>query len=237
MSLRPPPTGFFVSLFGVSTLVIASTGCGGSSKQAEGPEEPASPAEEPEEDISADEAALLAEIEASAEIADAEAAASQAEPENGEREVVYRLSQDGLKIQVEGATFVPRAEAVKVGGLWGVRLTLEATTEKEKVLSNPQSGPMAFGGFVERGSKSPFGDKRDGDGEISLSPGPAQTFTRTWPSADQKGLAPGEKLELQVGLWGLGADAATKKPVRRFFVVKMVADRTGAQPLIQPPGS
>lgn len=238
MSFRRAFSAPFVLLLGTSVWVLTAAGCGGGQKEAENPKEPVeTPQEETEEDISADEAALLEEIEASAEIADAEAAAAASGgADDGEREVVYRLSQDGLKVQIEGATFIPKAEAVKVAGRWGVKLTLEATTESEKVLANPKDGPMAFGGIVDRGSQSPFGDKRVGDDEVTLTPNEPRTFTRTWPNADQKGLAPGEKLELQVGLWGLGADSATKKPVRRFFVVKMVADRSGAQPLIQPPG-
>jgi hypothetical protein len=234
MSFQPAHPGPLFSLIGASTMALVVAGCGGQ-KEAEAPPESAeAPADEPEDDVSADEAALLEEIEASAEIADAQAAAGDGGGD-GEREVVYRLSQDGLKVQVDGATFIPKAEAVKVAGRWGVKLTLEATTESDKVLSTPKKGPMAFGGFVERSSKSPFGDKREGDAEVTLTPDKPQTFTRTWPDSDQQGLAPGEKLELQVGLWGLGADSASKKPVRRFFVVKMVADRVGAQPLIQPP--
>src|SRR5690606_38599725 len=131
-----------------------------------------------------EEADLLVQIEASADAAD-EAAAADAQDE--EREIVYRLSQDGLKVQIEGAEFRPKAEAVKVAGRWGVKLTVEATTTSEKVLMAPNSGPLAFGGQAMRGSApSKFSDRREGDGELKLVPGETVKFSRTWPGPDQK---------------------------------------------------
>jgi hypothetical protein len=217
-----------------SCFALVLLACGGRQKEPETAPEPEPTEPAAEEEMSMDEEALLAEIEASADAADA--AAEGAEGEDGEREVVYRLSPDGLKVQINGAEFRPKAEAVKVNGRWGVKLTVEATTTQEKVLLSPKKGPLAFGGTVDRGSPSKFGDTREGGSDMTLSPGKPLTFSRTWPDADQKGLAPGEKLELHVGLWGLGTDAASRRPVNRFFVVKMVADRVGAQPLLQPPG-
>jgi hypothetical protein len=222
--------------FSFVTLALLMNACGGNQKEAEpSPQPEASQTPPAEENVTDDEAALLAEIEASADAADAEAAATDSGGKD-EREVVYRVSQDGLKIQINGAEFIPKAEAVKVAGRWGVKLTIEATAEGERLLLAPRKGPLAFGGVVDRGSPSKFGDKREGGGDMKIIPGQSLTFSRTWPDGDQKGLAPGEKLELHVGLWGYGVDEANRRPVNRLLVIKMVADQAGAQPLIQPPG-
>lgn len=216
--------------------------CGGSKKEPEAAE--AAPTEEapPEEDISAEEAALLAQIEESAAIADSEAAEASGEtdeaPSTGdgpaERETVYRVSPDGLKVQIEGAEFVPKAEAVRVGGGWGVKLTVQATTKEERVLYSAAEGPLAFGGYVSRSSREKFGDSRKGGGEVKLSPGPASEFSRTWPNKGEKGLASGESLELHVGLWGFGKNDKDMRPVHKFVVVRMVGGQ-GATPILQPP--
>src|SRR5690606_14060289 len=125
---------------------------------------------------------LLAQIEESAQIADAQAAAaSPTEPAagtEGEREIVYRVSQDGLKVQIEGAEFFPMVEAVKVGGRWGVKLSVQAMTSEERVLQTASSSPLAFGGFVHRGSKERVTDKRDGGSDINLVPGSTLEFKR-----------------------------------------------------------
>jgi hypothetical protein len=43
-------------------------------------------------------------------------------------------------------------------------------------------------------------------------------------------------LTLDVGLWGLGRSADARRPVRKFFMLKMVAGNK-PQPVIQPPAS
>jgi hypothetical protein len=153
------------------------------------------------------------------------------------REVLYRVSQRGLKVQIEGSEFLPKVEAVKINGRWGVRLTVTATTEAERALLSPDRGPLAFGGQVKRGTVESFGDQRSGNDVLMLTPENPVTFARTWPGAGERGLLPGESLELQVGLWGLGPDAETLGPIRRFVVVKMTADQQGAQPIVQPPAN
>lgn len=223
-------------LFGALT-----TSCGGSKKEPETAD--AAPAEEEanaEEDMSAEEAALLAQIEESAAIADSQAteASGDAKQPSGdgpaERETVYRLSPDGLKVQIEGAEFLPKAEAVRVAGGWGVKLTVQATSKEERVLYSTTDGPLAFGGYVSRSSREKFGDTRKGGGEMALSPGPAVQFSRTWPNKGEKGLASGESLELHVGLWGFGKDSKDTRPVHKFVIVRMVGGQ-GATPVIQPP--
>jgi hypothetical protein len=217
-------------------LAFVTTSCGGNDKpQAESPE-PAAP-QSSDEELSDDEADLLAQIEESANIADAQAAAASEGPStspDGEREIVYRVSQDGLKVQIEGAEFFPEVEAVKVGGRWGVKLRVQAMTKSERILLTASSSPLAFGGFVRRGEKERITDKRDGGADISLEPGSTLEFKRTWPGTGEQGLAPGEELELHVGLWGYGEKGATR-PVRKFLVVTMVATEKGATPKMQPP--
>lgn len=228
---------------GTALLGITLAGCGGAQKE---PAQAASaPVEEapPEEEMSEEEAALLAQIEESASIADSQASLAAGESEQPsndgdgppEREVVYRLSERGLKIQIEGAEFVPKAEAIRVAGGWGVKLTVQATTNAERLLYSAKEGPLAFGGYVSRSSREKFGDAREGGGTVALSPGPPIQFSRTWPSPGEKGLATGEAIELHVGLWGFGSNEKDTRPVHKFVVVKMVGG-AGATPVLQPPG-
>lgn len=228
---------------GATLLSITLTACGGSQKDPEAGGSAAPAEAPPEEDISEEEAALLAQIEESAAIADSEAAQAAGEPEEPanpedgppEREVVYRLSESGLKVQIEGAEFVPKAEAIRVAGGWGVKLTVQATTNADRVLYSAKNGPIAFGGYVSRSSREKFGDTREGGSTVSFSPGPASQFSRTWPNAGEKGLATGESLELHVGLWGFGSDEKDTRPVHKFVIVRMVGGQ-GATPIVQPPG-
>ena len=45
----------------------------------------------------------------------------------------------------------------------------------------------------------------------------------------------GDVAEIQVGLWGLGTSADSKKPVRRFFVINVKVDQKGATATVSPP--
>jgi hypothetical protein len=62
-------------------------------------------------------------------------------------------------------------------------------------------------------------------------------FAREWPGKGGKGLAAGDELTLQVGLWGLGDNAETRRPVRNFVLIKMVAGKKKPQPVVTPPTS
>lgn len=200
-----------------------------------------------DEDLSADEAALLAQIEASADIADMQAEDATTAPSdewddtNGQqeqqREVVYRMSNDGLSIEVMGAEFVPRAKSIRVGKGYGVQLTVTASTSQPLVLYAPVQGPLAFGGRVQRAEEERFGDSRQGGTAVSFDPGSPIQFERSWPGDGQKPLMPGEELELHVGLWGLGTSDSDRRPVHRFLVVKMMASANGAVPRIEPPAN
>jgi hypothetical protein len=145
-----------------------------------------------------------------------------------------------LRIEVEGVEFMPKAQPVKVKGGWGVKITLEATAGDEpRYLLNPKNGPLAFAGVVKRkGEEENFGDKRDGDGNAELGPGQTESFTSNWPAKGQ-GAQPlwwGNELTLDVGLWGLGRTQDARRPIKKFFTLKMVAGNK-PQPVIQPPAS
>jgi hypothetical protein len=184
------------------------------------------------------EADMMEQIAEQERLADAEAEAEAEEAPSGQyvpREVVYRVSPDGLKIQLEGAEFRPKAEAIKVKGGYGVVISVEASSNTPLVLMDPQGGPMAFGGYVRRPDKEKITDTRKGDHEISLFPQSPQSFQRTWPAPGQSPLFYGQKLELQVGLWGIGHDSDDRRPVLKFFSVRMRVDQAGAHPIVEPP--
>jgi len=196
--------------------------------------EPRPPVES--ESDAASEAEMMEQIAEQERLADAEAhPENQPSDEYVPREVLYRVSPDGLKIQVEGAEFRPKAEAIKVKGGYGVVISVEASSNTPLVLLNPAGGPLAFGGYVRRPDKETIADTRKGEDEIALSPGASQTLKRTWPAAGKSPLFYGQKLELQVGLWGLGPNSDDRRPVLKFFAVRMRVDEGGAHPIVEPP--
>ena len=234
---------------GKLTILLLGAGlhwaCASSSPEANTPEQgsdqdsyqSAETSDADSDEISDEEAALLAQIEESAVAADEGSEGAESASDEEEREVVYRVSPEGMKITINGVEFIPRAEAIKVRGGWGVRLTVSASSTEKRVLFSPSRGPMAFGGIVTRkGEDEKFGDKREGGAEVQLAADDSVSFSRTWPGPDEKPLQPGDQLELHVMLWGLGPDSETRRPVAKFLMVKMAADKQGAQPLIQPPG-
>jgi hypothetical protein len=64
--------------------------------------------------------------------------------------------------------------------------------------------------------------------------GAPKTFRQRWPGRGQPKLWGGQTVTLEVGLWGVRADADRGRPVRRLFVVKMVAGNK-PQAVISPP--
>ena len=51
------------------------------------------------------------------------------------------------------------------------------------------------------------------------------------------GLGNGDVLELDVGLWGLGATAAERRPVRQLLRVKVVVENWKGRARVEPPPS
>lgn len=240
--------GMNLRKFGLLTALV-STGllaCGGGTKP---PEEPtaadstdASAKADPGagtaagEEMSDEELAALAEVEE--QDASTETATPAADAEGAAREVVYRMTPDGLKVEVEGAVFAPTAKSYMTPAGYGVEITVEATSKIEGILASPEAGPLAFGGRVIRktGRVDTFGDKRSGGGTMTLSPTSPQKFSRKWPIANVSLLSPGDQLELEIGLWGYGPKDGATKPVRKFASVKMKATSDGATPIIDAPG-
>jgi hypothetical protein len=170
-----------------------------------------------------------------------EAADADPEPDpDAQRDIRYIKTPEGLRVEILGVKFFPKAEAVKTPAGIGVRLTLEATASEARSLLAPQHGPLAFAGAIQRKGKSEaetFGDERKGDGELLLDPAKPTKIVREWPGKTGGGLGNGDVLELDVGLWGLGATAAERRPVKQFLRVKVVVENWKGRARVEPPPS
>jgi hypothetical protein len=167
---------------------------------------------------------------------DATAAANPDE----QRNIRFIQTPEGLRVEILGVKFVPKAEAVKTPAGVGVKLTLEATANEARSLLSPQHGPLAFAGAVKRRGKSEaeaFGDERKGDGELVLEPSKPSKIVREWPGKQGGALGNGDVLELDVGLWGLGTTAADRRPVKQFLRIKVVVENWKGRAKIEPPPS
>ena len=223
----------------VSATSIASGCASAGTDPNTGPAQAPAEAPSAESEVSDEEAEALAAIAAEEEaMTDApmtgDASPGEADPA---RNITYRVSQEGLRVEVEGAEFVPTAKPVRISGGWGVELSVDAPAPESKVLFSPESGPLAFGGRVipASGQVDSFGDQRVGGSDVSFGAGAPHKFSRTWPSDGAQALKKGDKLELQVGLWGFGGNETSRRPVRKFIVVNMTAVGTSPLPLIEPP--
>ncbi|MGC4094236.1 MAG: hypothetical protein QM756_41275 [Polyangiaceae bacterium] len=210
------------------SLVVA---CGGAeTKPAEAPTEaPLPPAEPPKA-----EAKPAPEPKPEAEPADAKPAAepekappaADAGEESSARNVKYVVNPEGMRVELEGVSFAPKAEAVKVAGGYGVKLKVEVKAKDGKPHSilAPKGAEVAFAGSVKRkeGEPEKFGDKREGDNEVALKGDKAAQLSRSWPPAGgPKPLSVGDELELMVGIWGLGEDAGSRRPLKKFCKVSV----------------
>ena len=161
------------------------------------------------------------------------------EPEPPPLEVRYHVSQEGLRVTVSGVEFIPRATPVRVGSGWGVKIDVQARARDDlpHVLYEPDQGPLAFFAIVERnGTKEERGDQRQGQGEEYVTTDGIE-FSRTWPGdMGMKPLAAGERLELQVGLWGVGKSMTRHRPLKGFLTVKMVGG-SKPQAVVSPPST
>jgi hypothetical protein len=179
--------------------------------------------------------------------ADAKPAADEkpapaAKDPNAPREVKYVVTPEGLKVEVSGVRFLASAEAKQIGQGWGAKITVkaESTDGKPHVLLNPKSGPIAFAAAVfKKGSTEAerIPDSREGDGELTISPGAPTTFSREFPNKGGRVLAMGETLDMEVALWGLGETAEDRRPVKQFFHVKMKVEKGKPKATVEPPAS
>jgi hypothetical protein len=169
-----------------------------------------------------------------------EPSSSEPLPDNSTREIRYVVTSGKLEVKISGVRFTPLAKAVRVGGGWGVDLTVTGVAEDEKMhsLLQPKQGALSLAGKIERkgGKTETLSDKRDGDEEVFISPGTPMELTRKWPGkSGMKPLAAGDKVELHVGLWGMGADAATRRPVKKFLIVTLVVGQAKPHAIVAPP--
>ncbi len=161
-----------------------------------------------------------------------------AEPAEKPRQVRYRMTPKGLVVEVIGARFTPKVKPIRVGGGWGLRVEVAGSVEDTALsVLAPKGGELAFAGTIIRaGDTNSFSDTRKGEEERFLSPGQSVTLKRDFPGkSGDKPLKKGDRLQLQVGLWGLGPDAKSRRPVRKLFSVAMEVGKKTPQPVISPP--
>lgn len=168
--------------------------------------------------------------------ASAAAAGSAPREEPRGRTINYRVTPSGLVIELEGLRLEPNAKPVKIAGGWGVKLTVRvhATDDHLHRFLSPDGGPLMVAAEIDRGGGKTerIADERKGDTETFVTAGDQTPLEREF----KKPITAGQSLTLHVGLWGLGRDADDRKPIRKLFVVKMVAGHGTPQPTITPPG-
>jgi hypothetical protein len=208
--------------------------CGGSPPPP--PEPASSPAEAPPEP------AATPAPETPAEKPAAEPEAKPAEPalaaSDAPREVKYIQTPEGLKVEVSGVRFHVKVASSKVGGGFGVKVSVKAESMDQKThsLMSSDNGPIAFAGSVTRKKQTTkFGDERKGEGEQTVGTGAPLEFAREWPGKGDKPLANNDSVELDVGLWGVGDDAQSRRPVRAFARVKAKVEGYKGQATVEPP--
>lgn len=155
------------------------------------------------------------------------------------REVVYRVTAKGLVIEIDGIHLRPEAKPFRyANGTYGVDLVLNAESfdGRQYWVIQPSEGPLSIAGKVESkdGKPARFADERAGGKEQAVLGGSPRRFEQRWPGSGQPRLRPGETVTLEVGLWGVRADSERERPVRRLFVVKMLAGNK-SQAVISPP--
>jgi hypothetical protein len=164
---------------------------------------------------------------------------AQATTEPVGREVVYRVTAKGLVIEIDGIHLRPEAKAFKYeSGAYGIDISLNAESfdGRQYWLSQPKEGPLSIAGKVESkgGKSSRFVDEREAGKEQVVMNGAPHRFKQRWPGSGQPKLWPGQTVTLEVGLWGVRADSERERPVRRLFVVKMMAGNKSPA-VITPP--
>lgn len=154
------------------------------------------------------------------------------------REIVYRVTPKGLVIEIDGIHLRPEAKPFKEkSGAYGIQLVINAESfdGRQYWVNKPKEGPLSIAGKVEgQGKSSRFVDQREGTGEEPVLDGSPRRFEQRWPGRGQPKLWAGQTVTLEVGLWGVRVESERERPVRRLFVVKMVAGPR-SQAVITPP--
>lgn len=156
------------------------------------------------------------------------------------REIVYKVTPEGLVIEVEGVEIRPKAQPVRKGGGWAIAITAEAEAKDDKMhrLLAPERGPLMMAARVRRGKQTvEVTDERSGEDEMFVMSGAPETLERTFPDEASDAFRRGDDVTLIVGLWGLGVEADERRPVRKLFQVRMTVGSAKPQPVIEPPPS
>jgi hypothetical protein len=143
------------------------------------------------------------------------------------------MTPNGLVVELEGLQLEPKAEPIQLGGGWGIKLAVraKAVDEKEHHLQNPAKGPLMVAEEIDRGGKKErLPDQRDGDGDMTIG-----STTTHLERELRKPIVAGQSLTLHVGFWGLGSSANDRKPIKKLFIVKMVAGTHKPQPVVGAP--
>jgi hypothetical protein len=143
------------------------------------------------------------------------------------------MTPNGLVIELDGVQLEAKAAPIQLGGGWGVKLIVhaKAVDEKEHHLQNPAKGPLMVAEEIDRGGKKELvPDTRSGDGELTIGSG-----TTPIERELRKPIVAGQSATLYVGLWGLGRSTNDRKPIKKLFVVKMVAGSHKPQPVVSAP--
>jgi hypothetical protein len=165
--------------------------------------------------------------------------AAEATRDPGGRDIVYRVTPKGLVIEIDGIHLRPEAKPFKEkSGAYGIELVVNAESfdGRQYWVNKPGEGPLSIAGKVEgkAGKGERFADQRVGNGEDVVTEGNPRRFKQRWPGRGQPKLWQGQTVTLEVGLWGVRAESERERPVRRLFVVKMVAG-SKSPAVITPP--
>jgi len=218
-------------------------GAGEASPDEQGPsgQEPNGdpPATGSDDGLDADIAALSASTQTTPATAPSSAATPPPAGEaTGGREIVYRVTPKGLVIEIDGIHLRPEAKPFKdASGAYGIQIVVNAESfdGRQYWVNKPKEGPLSIAGKVEsQGKSSRFVDEREGSAEEPVVEGSPRRFEQRWPGRGQPKLWAGQTVTLEVGLWGVRAESGRERPVRRLFVVKMVAGPR-SQAVITPP--
>ncbi len=153
----------------------------------------------------------------------------------------YIQTPDGLKVEVSGVRFFVTVASTKLPNGFGVRVSVKAESldKKTHLLLSTDNGPLAIAGAVTRkGKTTSFGDERKGEADQSVAPGASLEFAREWPGKGSDKPLPlgnGDSVELDVGLWGVGDDPDSRRPVRQFARVKAKVEGWKGKATVEPP--
>ena len=214
----------------LSVIAVIAVGCGGSVAVSA----PENPSPSPGQPVHSGDEALSGSEQGEAGSDNTAAPGQDARVEaRKERTRLYRNTDSGLEVTVDGVTFRPRVTAIRIRQGWGLRLEVSAVASDGDVhyLKAAKAGSLTFGGSVARAESDEaehFQDERGELEDVILLPDTPQQLARLWPGrSDTPPLVEGESLELHVGLWGLGPSGEETRLVGRFLRVTLSVPEGG----------